>query len=51
MTNDHELLDTTATRVWIPHTLAGAKAIGTERILEHKDGDRNFRGIDEVEAW
>jgi hypothetical protein len=25
--------------------------IGTEHILEHKDGDRHFRSMDEVERF
>jgi hypothetical protein len=28
-----------------------APTIGTEHILEHKDGDRHFRSMDEVERF
>ena len=51
MTNDHKLAKRAHKLGYRYITRWPVPTIGTEHILEHKDGDRHFRSMDEVERF
>ncbi|MGA7040349.1 MAG: hypothetical protein WBZ08_18395, partial [Pseudolabrys sp.] len=51
MTNDHKLAKRAHKLGYRYITRWPVPTTGTEHILEHKDGDRHFRSMDEVECF
>ena len=51
MTNDHKLAKRAHKLGYRYITRWPVRTTGTEHILEHKDGDRHFRSMDEVECF